>query len=372
MTAKTGKNEVVDADGVDEVDEVEAVPAETETEETEETETRERPARPAAKRKRRVRVIEVIDDEDLDEVLEALDAEDAEAEQAEQAREDEAEDEEERPARPAKKAKPAAKPAAKAPAKPAAKAAAKPTAEPSAKAKPRPTRLEPPEEAEDEQEGEAPEKVSVGESAAARSADDAAPPRIFGLSVVQATVVVVLVALLATAAVWQWRSASGMSSEQDERDAVSGVASAYGDVALNYNAQNYQSQMEEAQQLMGGDLLESFKNTTLPQLGETFKNNPEVALSSKTNQVFVGSVDDRFATAVVMVDVNVKTKDGSSAAPATLLRLALAKIDGEWKVTKQYASGANDQNQNQNQLPAAPTGGASKSPSTQESEKPGD
>ncbi|GGQ43957.1 type II secretory pathway pseudopilin PulG/nucleotide-binding universal stress UspA family protein [Actinomadura coerulea] len=336
MTAKTTKGGS---------DEVEAVPAEEAPERTEaaEPEAAERAARPAARRKRRVRVIEVIDDEDLDEVLEALDAEDEEAP-------------DEAPARPAgAAAKPAAKPAAKAPAKP----------------KPRPARLEPPEdevEEEAEEEAETPKKAPARPSAAASSPDR---PGIFGLGMVQAVVVVVLVALLASLAIWQWTSASSLSSEQDERDAVSKVASAYGDVALNYNAQNYQTQMDKAQKLMGGDLLESFKSTTLPSLGATFKNNPELSLTSKTNQVFVGSVDGRFATAVVMVDIDVRTKDGSTAAPATLLRLALAKIDGKWKVTRQYASGVNDQNQNQqNQLPAVPGGGASKSPAAEKTGKP--
>ena len=187
--------------------------------------------------------------------------------------------------------------------------------------------------------------------------------------IVALVVLVMLVAPLASLAIWQWRSASSQSSKQDERAAVSKVASAYGDVALNYNAQNYQSQMDKAQKLMGGDLLDSFKRTTLPMLGETFKTNPEVALSSKTNQVYVGSVDGRFATAVVMVDIDVKTKDGGTSAPATLLRLALAKIDGTWKVTKQYASGTNDQNQQQ-QLPAVPGGGASQSPKAEKSAEP--
>ncbi|MFA1551943.1 hypothetical protein [Actinomadura chokoriensis] len=336
MTAKTGK---------DEVDEVEAVPTEerAETEEVEQTEeAAARPARPAAKRKRRVRVIEVIDDEDLDDVLEALDAEDEDAEDAEE------------PARPAK-------PTAKAAAKPAAKATAKPASEPAAKpapkaVKPRPTRLEPPEE-------------EAGEAA-----PDAAParPGLFRLPLVPTVVFVVLVALLASLAIWKWTSASSMSSDQDAREEVGKVASAYGDIALNYNAQNYQSQMDKAQKLMGGDLLETFKTNTLPNLGETFKSNPELVLTSKTNQVFVGSVDDRFATAVIMVDISVKTKEGATDAPATLLRLALAKIDGKWKITKHYPSGTNDQNQQQQtQLPGTvPSSSASASPKAGKTEKP--
>ena len=329
MTAKTGK---------DEADEVEAVPTEEAEETAEATEAAAgaaRPAKPAAKRKRRVRVIEVIDDEDLDDVLEALDAEDDEAAGEEAAK----------PARPAE---PAAESAPKAAAKPAAEPAAKP----------------------------APAIVKPAPDASGPSADETgqapAKPGLFGLPLVPTVVFVVLVALLASLAIWKWASASSLSSDKDARGEVGKVASAYGDVALNYNAQNYQSQMDKAQKLMGGDLLETFKSSTLPSLGETFKNNPELSLTSKTNQVFVGSVDDRFATAVVMVDISVQTKEGKTDAPATLLRLALAKLDGTWKVTRQYPSGTNDQNQQQQtQLPSGvPSSGASETPKAEKTGKP--
>ncbi|MFA1538560.1 hypothetical protein [Actinomadura monticuli] len=325
MTAKTGK---------DEADEVEAVPTEERAETEEVEEAAARPARPAAKRKRRVRVIEVIDDEDLDDVLEALDAEDdADAD---------VEDAAEESARPAKSAP-----------KPAPKAAAKPA---KAAAKPRPARLEPPEAEAEDEESEAKAPAGAGG---------------FTLPLVPSAVLAVLVVVLAGLAIWQGTSAHSMSSDKDAREEVGKVASAYGDVALNYNAQNYQSQMDKAQKLMGGDLLETFKTNTLPNLGETFKSNPELVLTSKTNQVFVGSVDDRFATAVIMVDISVKTKEGATDAPATLLRLALAKIDGKWKITKHYPSGTNDQNQQQTQLPGTvPSSGTSKSPSAETTEKP--
>ncbi|MFI0479211.1 hypothetical protein [Actinomadura sp. 9N215] len=341
MTAKTTRDE---PDKVS--DEADAAPAETEAPETEAPETEapedtevaerpappERPARPAAKRKRRVRVIEVIDDEDLDEVLQALDAEDEELD----------EPEEESPPRPTK---PAAKPA-------------KPTAKP---AKPtRPSHLEAPDEKEPAGKNVAPEA-------------HAARPTIFGLGMVQAVVVVVLVALLASLAIWQWRSASSRSAKEDDRAAVSRAASAYGDLAFSYNAQNYQTQSGKAQKLMAGDLLDEFKKNTLPSLTSAFQADPQVAVSSKTEQVFVGGVDGRFATAVVMVEISLRTKDGQAREPATLLRLSLSKVEGEWKVTQQYASGVNEQNKNQQpgqQLPGVPGGGASKSPKAEKSDKP--
>ncbi|WP_149259510.1 hypothetical protein [Actinomadura sp. K4S16] len=349
MTAKTTKGGA---------DEVEAVPAEEAREETEARgtaaaesgaagpEAAEPAAKPAARRKRRVRVIEVIDDEDLDEVLEALDAEDEEAEG-------------EAPARPAKAAKPAARAAAEAPAEAPAKPAAKP--------KPRPSRLEPPEDEAEEEE--APKKAPARPRSAA-SAEDR--PGVFGLGMVQAVVVVVVVALLASLAIWQWTSASSLSSKQDDREAVGKVASAYGDVAYNYNASNYQAMTAKAQKLLAGDLLEEYKKNTVPTVAGAFQADPSVVLTSKTNQVFVGSVDERFATAVIMMDVSLKTKDGAVNQPATLLRLALAKIDGNWRITRQYPSGVNDENKNQqqNQLPAVPGGGASKSPKAEKSDKP--
>ncbi|MGH3243079.1 MAG: hypothetical protein ACRDNL_22060 [Spirillospora sp.] len=270
------------------------------------------------KRRRRVRVIEVIDDEDLDEVLEALDAEDEATEKAEKAEKaEEAEEAEEEP-----QAKPAAKPRPKA----------------------------------------ADEKQHA----------PTARPTLFGLGRTQAVVVVVLVALLASLAIWQWRTASSLSSDEDDRDAVREVASDYGNVALNYNAQNYRTQADKAQKLMAGDLLDSFKTNTLPSLAQTFQPGSQVAVSSKTEQVYVGSVDGRFATAVIMVEVALRTKDGQINQPATLLRLSLSKVDGDWKVTQQYASGVNEENKNQQQggFPGVPGTGASKTPKAEKSDKP--
>lgn len=307
-------------------------------------EAAERPAAARPKRKRRVRVIEVIDDDDdLEDVLEAIEAED---------------DEDERPARPAKAARPAAKPA-----KPAAKASP-------AAAKPRPERLEPPEE-EPEERADAvaarpPRKVGPFSYTPTRlpkeRADSSSPVRVIA--------VVVVVAVLASLAIWQWTRASGLASDKDARGEVSKVALQYGDVAFNYNASNYQSQAAKAEKLMAGDLLDQFKQSTLPGLTAAFRSDSQVGMSSKSTDVFVGSVNGKFATVVVMVDIGLQTKDGKVSQPATLLRLALAKVDGKWKVTKQYPSGVNDSNQNAGGGGLVPGSAASPSPSTTGSGKP--
>ncbi|MER6809047.1 hypothetical protein ABT299_07205 [Spirillospora sp. NPDC000708] len=368
MTAKTTK-EAADAareshpDG--EADEVEAVASEqdeavedaeaaqagaSEQEDGAEdgaAEAAERPAAARPKRKRRVRVIEVIDDDDdLEDVLEAIEAED---------------EEDERPARPAKAARPAAKAA-----KPAAKASpARP-----ATAKPRPERLEPPEEeAEERADAAARPARKVGPF----SYTPTRPPKEHAdsSSLVRVIATVVVVAVLASLAIWQWTRASGLASDKDARGEVSKVALQYGDVAFNYNASNYQSQAAKAEKLMAGDLLDQFKQSTLPGLTAAFKSDSQVGMSSKSTDVFVGSVNGKFATVVVMVDIGLQTKDGKVSQPATLLRLALAKVDGKWKVTKQYPSGVNDSNQNAGSGGLVPgSSAASPSPSTTGSGKP--
>ncbi|MQY06654.1 hypothetical protein [Actinomadura macrotermitis] len=305
MTAKTTKDV---PEGVAAADEEATA---TGTGETAEAEAAGKP-----KRKRRVRVIEVIedDDEDLEDVLEALDAE--EIEEAEE---------------PAPKPKP--KPAAKKP------VLEKPVAE----------------------------KPVV--KSAADEEEPAPRPTLFGLGRPQAIAAIVVIAVLASLAVWQWRTAAALQADKDDRAAVAKIAAAYGDVAASYNAANYQEQMRKAQELMGGDLLEKYRSTTVPSLAGAFKSNPNASLTSKTVGVTVGEINGRFATAVVTVDISGTAEKGTSRVPANLIRLALAKIDGKWKVTRQYASGEDDATQAQNQsggglTPGVPGAGTAPQPST--------
>ncbi|HEU5024683.1 MAG TPA: hypothetical protein VFV01_07135 [Spirillospora sp.] len=362
MTAKTTK-EAADAareshpdGGADEVEAVaseqdeavedaQAAKAVASEQEDDAEEAAERPAAARPKRKRRVRVIEVIDDDDdLEDVLEAIEAEDGG---------------DEPPARPAAKTAKTAKPAAKAsPAKPAAAA------------KPRPERLEPPEEAEDRADAVA---MRPARKVGPFSYTPTRPPKEHAesSSLVRVIVTVVVVALLASLAIWQWTRASDLASDKDARGEVSKVALQYGDVAFNYNASNYQSQAAKAEKLMAGDLLDQFKQSTLPGLTAAFKSDSQVGMSSKSTDVFVGSVNGKFATVVVMVDIGLQTKDGKVSQPSTLLRLALAKVDGKWKVTKQYPSGVNDSNQNSGSNGLVPgSSAASPSPSTTKTGKP--
>ncbi|MFI0447324.1 hypothetical protein [Actinomadura sp. 6N118] len=334
MTAKTSKDVTEESDGTG-ADETVAGEVE-ETEETEET-----APKPAAKRKRRVRVIEVLEDEDLDEVLESLE------------NEDEDEDEE-----PAPRKKPAAKTTT---AKKATTATKTATAK---KAKPPVEIIEAEDEEAEEAEEEPEPKPARRTSAAASSAE----PALLGLPRNAAIVVVVLVALLASVAIWQWRSASGAAGEKDERAAVVARASAFGDLATSYNATNYQSQMDKIQKLMAGDLLERYKSSTAQTLPQAFKTSPQAALTSKTKQVYVGSVDGKFATVVVAVDITVSDGKSQNSAPQSLIRLSLVKEGGEWKVSQMSASG--DDGSGSGSLPGVPSGQQTPQPKSEPTEKP--
>ncbi|MFC4911558.1 hypothetical protein [Actinomadura gamaensis] len=338
MTAKTTRNA-----GKDEAAEEAAESGSAEVaaeEQPEETAERAAPKAPA-KRKRRVRVIEVIeDDDDLDDVLEALEAEEAE------------------------EAEPAPKPAAKKPAPAAKKAApAAKTAAPAAK-KAKPTIVEDEAEAEDEAEEDgAPEKAETrrasGDGGGAVNLDSRSGPGGFSMSRNAAIATVVVVALLASLGIWQWTSASKLSGKEHDRDAVEKVATAYGDAVFNYNASNYQQQMNKVQGMLAGDLLELYKRCTVPNLGDNFKTNPGLSLKSQTSKVFVGDVDGKFATATIATDITVQSSQGSTAAPASLIRLSLAKSGGSWKVTQQFPSGVSQQSTDcsgSSSIPVSPNG----------------
>ncbi|WP_433334181.1 hypothetical protein [Spirillospora sp. CA-294931] len=209
---------------------------------------------------------------------------------------------------------------------------------------------------EQEEEEEKPKKKPLPEVNKKEPEPSAASP-LQGNPKNMAILAVILIALFASLAVWQWRTAASEASKTSDRESVSKAAAAYGDVSFNYNASNYQAQMTKAQEVMGGDLLESYKTNTVPNMGKMFTENPQINLSSKTNQVFVGNVDGKFATAVISVDINATLKAGQApvAQPASLIRLALAKIKGKWLVTQMYASGQKDGAQNQAPLPTVPS-----------------
>ncbi|HEU5157845.1 MAG TPA: hypothetical protein VFU43_12690 [Streptosporangiaceae bacterium] len=276
---------------------------------------------PANKKVRRVRVIEVIDDDevlddDLEEVLEALDESD-----------NDTSDESDEAAAPAKQAT-------------AKQATAKQVVT-------KPTTVK-----------QATVKQATVKPATAK--------RLLGSPRTTAVLVIVLVAALASLAIWQWRQAARLAAERAERRAVAEVAGEYGDTAFSYTASTYRTSIDRNLKLLGGDLLATYKRDTIPNLPTVFNKNPQLVMESKIKKVYVGDVNGTLATAVILVDITLRTPQGVNDGSNALLRLSLAKNEGGWKITQQAASGQGDDAASQ--LPTLPN--ASATPSDTPSPKP--
>ncbi|MBC6466035.1 hypothetical protein [Actinomadura alba] len=288
------------------------------------------------KRVRRVRVIEVIDDEDVDEdlgdVLNALDDADRanRTDRADRADDDDEADEAEPPAGRSLSRSDAAD--------------------------------------DDEAPGERAERRAQ-RTHRDRDADRLAGPRAVLASPRLTTgLVVVLVAALAALAVWQWRAAATRAEAEAERRDVAKVAGEYGNVVFSYTPGTAQASIDRNLKLIGGDLLANYRQTTAANLPAFFTKNPEVSMTSKIKGVFVGDVNGKLATAVILLDVRLQTPQGANDAPNTLLRLSLSKEDDGWKVTEQKASGDAEgaASGGAGQLPGLTGNGASPSPGTGE------
>jgi hypothetical protein len=167
--------------------------------------------------------------------------------------------------------------------------------------------------------------------------------------------VVVLVAALASLALWQWRQAAALAAAEADRRAVAKVAGEYGDSAFSYTAATYRASIDRNLKLLGGDLLGTYKRDTVPNLPAVFGKNPQLVMESTIKRVYVGDVNGRLATAVILVDIRLQTPEGVNDGSNALLRLSLAKEAGGWKITQQAASGQGDDAASQ--LPTLPDAG---------------
>jgi hypothetical protein len=279
VTAKTAK----ERDTAQETDET------TEAAETAEAGRTAQAGRTGAKKKvRRVRVIEVIDDEDLDEdlgdVLEAMDAATTTDETEAGARKDTRD---------------------------------RTDSKASAKAR------------GDEADAEA-DRDTAGDS-----------DRRGGVLAVFAapwftTVLVALVlAAVASWALVQWHS---VSNKEKERQRVSAAATKFGDVVYSYNPAHIQADIDHNREMMAGDLLTSYMKGagTYKQFFEKTK----WTWTSKTSKVYISEVQGNLASAVIVIDVNMRMTEGPIAVPSAHFTLGLIKQKGAWKVSSIKAAGS--------------------------------
>jgi hypothetical protein len=166
-----------------------------------------------------------------------------------------------------------------------------------------------------------------------------------------AALIIVLIGVLGALAVWQWRQAATLAAERDTRREVAKVAGEYGNVIYSYTPATAQQAIKDNLRLLGGDALATYKQTTAVNLPQFFAKNPQVSMTSTIKQVFVGDVNGDLATAVILLDVKINSADGNADGSNTLLRLALKKESGGWKITEQKVSGEADGTVSTGQLP---------------------
>ncbi|GAA0966520.1 hypothetical protein [Actinocorallia libanotica] len=277
---------------------------------------------PGRKPVRRVRVIEFLDDEELDEAT--VDAVLAEADAAEPAEiaateKDEAAATEkvERPERPG--------------------AAGKPEEEPAAAERPSRARRLP-----------------------------ALPSGAGGRTTALLTAGVVVLALLAGFALFQWRSAASAAAEREE---IVARVSAFGEVMATYSYEDVESANEKALTYLTGDALAERKKVDLDALREQFQSQ-KTRLRSTTYAVYVGSVDGSLASAVLVFDLR-----GESSAlqePQTIgkshLTLGLIKRDGTWMISSMVPAGS-ESTASTTSVTSVPSAGPTSSPAEKDGEK---
>ncbi|WP_106397829.1 hypothetical protein [Actinocorallia populi] len=314
---------------------------------------------PGRKPVRRVRVIEILDDEELDEatidaVLAAADAE--EAEEAEEA----------------------AEPKAAEPGEPGESA-------------------ESGESAEDEKTGEAEgdgkkgtpavvlRKADSADTDAADTGDEAAagdaggpggdgePEKrtvskekaAGGRTTVLLTAGVVVLALLAGFALFQWRAAASAAAEREE---IVARVTAFGDVMATYSFDDIESANEKAMTYLTGDALEEREKVDLKALREQLESQ-KTELKSSTYAVYVGSVDGSLASAVLVFDL--RGESAALAAPQTIakshLTLGLIKRDGKWMISSMVPAGSESASSAGTSVTPVPSGGPT--PAREDGEK---
>ncbi|MBA9007597.1 hypothetical protein [Thermomonospora cellulosilytica] len=299
MTAETGK------DVAEEPEVAEEAPARPAA----------RPSRPARKKVRRVRVIEVIDDEDgdddLEEVLQALDEEDAEADLEEE--------------------RPEPEPAEAGTAKTTGTAGTAKTAG----TKPKPAKAE--EEDEDGDEEPEPKKKSVRPKPKP-GREPARTSSFRDTSRLAAVAAIVVIAALATVTAVLWRSQAQLSAREDARNEVTEVVTGYGNIVLSYDRRNLRASVERAQSFLTGEALTKSRQTNVDQLQKSMDEG-QFTLTSKTNQVYVGTVEGRFATAVLVFDITIASPATTQNVTRNYLSLSLVQENGTWKISQQKPAG---------------------------------
>jgi hypothetical protein len=160
-------------------------------------------------------------------------------------------------------------------------------------------------------------------------------PAVFGSPWFTTVLVALVLAAVASWALLRWHSAS---EKESERQAVTAAAAKFGDVVYSYDPANVQAAIDGNREMMAGDLRTQYV-ASANSYKEFFAKN-KWTWSSKTSKVYLSEMQGTLASAVIVIDINIRMTEGPYAVPAAHFTLGMVKENGAWKVSSMKAAGS--------------------------------
>ncbi|MGH3390097.1 MAG: hypothetical protein ACRDOO_14605 [Actinomadura sp.] len=158
---------------------------------------------------------------------------------------------------------------------------------------------------------------------------------VFGSPWFTTVLVALVLAAVASWALVRWHSLSGKESD---RQAVTAAAAKFGDVVYSYDPAYVQAAIDHNREMMAGDLRSQYV-ASANSYKEFFAKN-KWTWSSKTSKVYLAEMQGDLASAVIVIDINIRMTEGPYAVPAAHFTLGMVKENGAWKVSSMKAAGS--------------------------------
>ncbi|WP_157963898.1 hypothetical protein [Actinocorallia populi] len=147
-----------------------------------------------------------------------------------------------------------------------------------------------------------------------------------------------VLALTALAAVgcWQWRA---HAAAEDRRQEVDSAAAEFGRLFLTYDHRDVTASRKAVSRLITGDFADSYRTQFDSGVAPTI-TRLEAASTAEVRAVYLGEINGDLASAVVVVDSEMRSKVGTKWTTASHLSLKLIEKDGAWLVSDLASAGA--------------------------------
>ncbi|GAA3238560.1 hypothetical protein [Actinocorallia longicatena] len=147
---------------------------------------------------------------------------------------------------------------------------------------------------------------------------------------------VVALALLAGFALLQWRSAG---SPDDDRAALVARVTGYGDALGTYPVGGVDAAQARVLTFLTGEALADLRTSQADRLKRQL-TDAEVSLESRTDAVYIASIDGGKADVVLVFDLTFTGPGGSRTVERNHLTLGMVRKDGIWMVASTAAAGS--------------------------------